>query len=264
MTPAPRCSTTEIWASNPEVLELALAGLSPANPGELRVGLARCNEPAELLLETIGALLSGTKPPDRVLVVDNGDDPLPAGTLRQVGGPRICVARAGRNLGCAASWNLILRWSRRARLGIIVNADLAVAGDTLEKIAEVPRPAVVLAYGFGCFRIDPEVTDLVGNFDEAFYPVYFEDVDYRRRLRLASVSPVEWPTQPASFVAPGRERAPTGIVHGKHDPEGYQGWRGDRLAQFEASVNEGRAYYYRKWGGGPAEEVYEVPFDGQP
>jgi len=232
---------------------------------EFVAGLARCNEPDELLCETLDALISGTCAPSRILIVDNGDRPIGDAPLADLFASRcdVQISRPDHNLGCAASWNLIWRWAGDAA-AIILNADLAVAPDTLEKMLAVAAPAVVLGYGFGCFRVDREIRDAVGVFDESYYPVYYEDADYRRRLRLADIHPVEWPIHPATVVRPGRERAPTGIVHGKHDPDGYQGWRGDRLSWFRGRVESNRAYYAAKWGGEPDHETYEVPFAGAP
>lgn len=246
------------------------------------VGLARCNEPDEVVAETLDALAAGTVRPRRLVIVDNGDAPMSPALLdraRPVADgalwirapwPRLyCLSTPGEpappacNLGCAASWNLISGIAQDAPC-VVLNADLAVSPDTLARVLAVPAPAVVLAYAFGCFRIDAEIRREVGAFDEAFYPVYYEDTDYRRRLRLAGVPIVEWPIAPAEVVRPGRERAPTGICHGKHDPDGYQGWRRDRLAWFHDRVAANRAYYVEKWGGPPDGETHDRPWGSEP
>ncbi len=48
--------------------------------------------------------------------------------------------------------------------------------------------------------------------------------------------------------------------HGKHDPDGYQGWRGDKLAWFQERVAQNHERYRQKWGGEPGQETYETPF----
>jgi hypothetical protein len=236
-----------------------------AGADDFVVGLARCNEPDAVLDDTLRAVAQSTRRPAWVLLVDNGDAPLSlerADALRRLAGAPLSVVRPRRNLGCAGAWNLIHR-TTRPRITIVLNADCAVAPDTFERALAHPAPAVVLAYGFGCFRIDSEIRDRVGDFDETFYPVYLEDADYRCRLRLAGVQTVEWPTEPVARVAPGRERAASGVVHGKHDPDGYQGWRGPRLAWFHACVEANRRYFLAKWGGEPNAEAYTTPF-GEP
>ncbi len=223
------------------------------------VGVPCCNEPPEVLTETFRAILASTRRPTRVLIIDNGDAEISGDTLTKLGFLRADVVRPQQNLGCAGAWNLIHRLAHPLP-AIVLNADCAVTEETFAQMLAAPAPAVVLAYGFGCFRIDAEIRRLVGDFDEAFYPVYGEDHDYRRRLRLAGVAVLEWSTQAVAVVRPGREQAASGIAHGKHDPDGYQGWRGDDLARFHARVEANRAYYRTKWGGGPDQETYRVPF----
>lgn len=104
----------------------------------------------------------------------------------------------------------------------------------------------MLAYGFGCFFIDEEIRRELGPFDERFYPAYFEDGDYRRRMKLAGVTPIEWSYEPIVDGAGtdlGRMRAATGITHGSHDPDGYQGWRGEKLGWFWECYEKNRQHY---------------------
>jgi hypothetical protein len=143
---------------------------------------------------------------------------------------------------------------------IIINADCAVGHDTFDRMLSIPEPTVILALGFSCFRVDAGVRAIVGAFDEAFYPAYFEDTDYRRRLQLANVTPIEWSREVSAIIYPGRERVISGIVHGKHDPDGYQGWRGKKLAWFWERYEANKKRYAEKWGGAPGQETYSVPF----
>jgi hypothetical protein len=145
---------------------------------------------------------------------------------------------------------------------ILLNADCAVMPDTFERMLASTAP-IMCAYGFGCFLMSEAVWRDVGDFDEAFYPVYFEDTDYRFRCKLAGVALEEWAVSDLESIYPGRDRAPTGIVHGKHDPEGYQGWRGEKLAWFNARWEANRQRYLAKWGGDVGQERFTSPF-GEP
>jgi GT2 family glycosyltransferase len=261
------------------------------------VGIPTCNEPPSILLTTIDAIRESSRRPDHVLIVDNGDQELPNYMMAEIrsalercgsrdrrhGDPSIRLrhVRPQRNIGCAGAWNLIHRLCDPGS-AIILNADCAVAPDTFERMMAIPAPAAVFAYAYGCFRIDPAIRRIVGEFDEAFYPVYLEDADYRHRLRLAGVaspdkplyrhrreaagltgvSVEEWPLDAQVPLWPGRERSAAGIEHGKHDPDGYQGWRGEKLAWFHQSVAKNRARYLKKWGGEPNQEAFGVPWDG--
>ncbi len=223
------------------------------------VGIVRCNEPRHILAETLDAIAASSQQPALVAMVDNGDTPLDTYLWSRVS----TYVRHDRNLGCAGGWNQLYRMTGKRRT-VILNADCAVAPDTFEKMVAVPAPAVVLAYGFGCFLIDEEIRQRVGTFDEDFYPVYFEDTDYRRRMKLAGIEPIEWPIVLDQVIVPGRERVTTGITHGSYDPDGYQGWRGDKLAWFRDRYECNKLLYAAKWGGPPGEETFGVPFGGHP
>jgi hypothetical protein len=81
-------------------------------------------------------------------------------------------------------------------------------------------------------------------------------------MALAGVTPIEWPLEadPAAPVIRGRDRASSGIVHGSHDPDGYQGWRGDKLTWFWERYEANHQRYLAKWGGEPGHETLTVPF----
>jgi GT2 family glycosyltransferase len=217
------------------------------------VGIPRCNEPLELLAETLRAITASRAQPARVVIIDNGDAPLERALVKPCE-----VIRPQQNLGCAGTWNLLHTLAKPTPL-ILLNADCAVTPDTFERMCMSANP-IVCAYGFGCFMMTDAVWRSVGEFDEEYYPVYFEDSDYRYRCKLAGVTLEEWSATDHESIYPGRNRAATGIVHGKHDPEGYQGWRGEKLAWFHARWEANRQRYLAKWGGDVGQERFTTPF----
>lgn len=231
------------------------------------VGFGRCNESAQIIDETLDAIARSTRQPERILIVDNGDVPATDvyGALLDARG--VELTRPGRNIGCAGAWNLIHAIATEGAASpprvITLNADCAVAPDTFERMLEVPAPAIMLGFGFGCFIADSEIRREIGGFDETFYPAYFEDGDYRRRANLAGVVVHEWPIEYVERLALGRDRTSRGIVHGSYDADGYQGWRGEKLAWFWECYEKNRRYYIAKWGGDPGSETFSVPFDGK-
>lgn len=227
---------------------------------DFTVGYGLCNE-HDLITQSIVSVGEGTCRPNRILIVDNGDTAWapPAGFVEE---HKLHVVRPQTNLGCAGAWNLIHRLAAPLTT-VILNADCAVASDTLEKVMAPPAPVVVLAYAFGCFRIDEEMWCRVGEFDADFYPVYWEDTDYRYRMKLGGVQPVEWDSRPSRVVSLGREEAASKIQHGKHDPQGYQGWRGAKLAWFQDCLEKNHQRYVAKWGGEPTKETFTTPW-GRP
>ena len=90
------------------------------------------------------------------------------------------------NLGVAASWNLGIKLTPFSEYWCIVNDDVIFEPGALELLAassgggnlalpDSPQP-------FSAFTIGEDVVDAVGLFDEIFYPAYFEDTDYKRRV----------------------------------------------------------------------------------
>lgn len=90
------------------------------------------------------------------------------------------------NLGVAASWNLGIKLTPFSEYWAIVNDDVifepgalgvlaAASGSDNLAFADCPQPWSAFTLGEGVVRI-------VGLFDEVFYPAYFEDTDYKRRV----------------------------------------------------------------------------------
>lgn len=222
------------------------------------LGIPRCNETPDIFGEAVAAASSNTLPPTVALIIDNGDAP-----LGSVSGFE--VRRPPKNVGCAGSWNMICRAAFdefRSDSAVLVNADCTVLPDTFASLFAASL-GFVCAHAFGCFRIDREVWERVGPFDEEFYPAYWEDTDYRRRLRLAGVAFEEWPIEEAEVLYPGRARYRSGIVHGKNASESYQGWTGEKQAWFQQRLVINEQRYVDKWGGIPGSERFEVPFNGK-
>jgi len=220
------------------------------------LGIPRCNEPPEVLSATFEAVRRSAQVPDLSIVVDNGDEPL--GPVEGFG-----VVRPGRNVGCAGAWNVIcLRALNELEADhvVIINGDCEVARDTFQRLLASPKPAV-FAHGFSCFRLSREVWQKVGPFDELYYPVYWEDTDYRRRMQLAGVESENWPVEEVYRPSYGRAKYVSGITHGWGREDGsYQGWRGEKDRWFRDGLARNRERYLAKWGGLPGEETHLIPF----
>lgn len=215
---------------------------------------------SDLLAGCVRALLEGDVRPLRIFVIDNADRPL----SRPMGWPvdLVRVVRPESNLGCAGAWNLAIALAS-GRPALLVNDDCAVARDTVARLSR-PEPDVLMcAHGFSCFRIDPGVVRRVGTFDEAYFPVYYEDTDYRRRCALAGVTIDEWPLEAVELVGGRDAVGSTGITHGKSEAR-YQGWSAERDRWLHERIAANRARYVAKWGGPPDAETFSEPFGGKP
>lgn len=113
--------------------------------------------------------------------------------LKQLGHPfirDICIARPFTNLGVAASWNMILTCFPRAPVALLANHDVVfppgILAQSLELI-DYTRPQYLSLLpapnSFSAFLLTALAWDRLGLFEPGFHPAYFEDLDYRDRLR---------------------------------------------------------------------------------
>jgi hypothetical protein len=197
----------------------------------------------DLLECLIASAEAGTIKPKGYVIIDNG------GSLQR--NPNwnnnVEIIRPGRNLGVAASWNLLLRMAGNEPV-VISNDDITLGPTSFAEILEaLERGALLVNAGeFAIFAQTPECTRRVGYFDETFYPAYFEDSDYEWRCHLAGVIRTEL-TPTVEHVGYATSKA-----------------LNDQLTQHFAWQRANHEYYLRKWGGTVGQEQYMQPFNGTP
>lgn len=104
----------------------------------------------------------------------------------------IHICHMPSNIGCPASWNLIIKCYITSPYWIITNHDVAFTSGFLETMynkAQTKETGMVYGnsgeFGIGSwdiFLIKDWVVEKYGLFDENFYPAYSEDADYIMRL----------------------------------------------------------------------------------
>jgi len=185
---------------------------------------------------------------DDVLVIDNTATPgIPTSRFpRRVG--------TGLNHGCARSWNLGAKAAiADRRPGVIFPSPSVVLGepgglDVVDVIEDQADEWGAFFAGLGwhmhAWRVD--AFDRVGFFDERIYPVYFEDDDWLRRVRLAG----------------GGDRRGAGAVP-EISIDATMGASGQSIEHLQRDLDLGHlgAYYREKWGGLPDSETYETPYN---
>ena len=101
------------------------------------------------------------------------------------------VIRVPYGLGLVGAWNLIVKSTPYAPYWFLINDDAWFEPGAMQVIAENANPQ-----GLGHPKCNPRwsaivlgerVVDLVGLYDERFYPLYFDDNDYERRINAAEV-----------------------------------------------------------------------------
>lgn len=110
------------------------------------------------------------------------------------------------NLGVAASWNLGIKLLPHDHVWTFASNDMWFRPGDLERLSEASRGSLTLSQYYPywhTFAIGEDVVNRVGLFDERFYPAYFEDNDFKRRVQFAGF-PI------ASLdVAPGHDNSST-------------------------------------------------------
>lgn len=176
-----------------------------------------------------------------VCVVDNGKqniaEKLPYYRVYQ---PRVA-------LSVADSWNFII--NRQARLGyshvLILNDDVIVEKTPFE-IMDWLRDNPADFYtggGYYSFVMPLKTFASVGAFDGEFYPAWYEDTDYKRRLMLSGAKVID-----SDFLKPEVLRT---SKTGEKDPSLYN------------HVITSRRRYEQKWGGPEGQEKYQTAWNKQ-
>jgi hypothetical protein len=186
------------------LLELFWSSLSHLSPQPFEADPQAAEAPLPLLgvpilnrfdlLERL--LLSLDHPVHTLAIVDNsggrGEGRSQLDRLVARGHPlieHICVATPFRNMGVAGSWNLILRSFPEAAVVLLANNDVQLSRGGLRSALSALHwntpcflPMLPGAARFSAFLLTAGAWDLLGFFDENFYPAYCEDADYLERI----------------------------------------------------------------------------------
>ena len=173
-----------------------------------------------------------------IYIVDNGKQDI---VKRQ---ENFKVFRFNKNLGVAKSWNFLCKKAfEKVDNVLILNDDIYLGKNQKDIYKFIKRTSFDLVHSeqhFCSFILTQQTYEKVV-FDESFYPAYFEDNDFKYRLRLEKKKIVE-----SSFLNPLVYRNSMSIMK-------------DR--QLNNKFMDNQNYYIKKWGGLPNEEIYKTPFN---
>ena len=171
----------------------------------------------------------------------------------------------GENRGLAKSWNegILAGYAAGADVVIVSNDDMLPGEGDIEAVAAAAieqRGAGNFTYmvtgrmydkglgqyrpsGHGFFAIQPLALETIGMYDEQFFPIYFEDMDYDYRARISGLS---------IFHVDDTDLLHQGSANIKALP--------DLEEQNHQTFMANKVYYIRKWGGAPGHEKSHQPF----
>lgn len=176
-----------------------------------------------------------------VLIVDNGNQHITAkGNMSLFTSPK--------NLGVAGSWNFLTKelFRRGFSHALILNDDIYLGAnqDIIQDVINSDtESSLFVSSSFGmCAFILPLFTSFaIGDFDEKFYPAYYEDDDFLYRLKLANAN-----VDKSILLNPYTYLRSQSI---------------DKDPRLNQKYLSNRDYYVQKWGGIPGEEKFVNPFN---
>ncbi len=216
-----------------------------------------------------------------ILIIDNGStdetkDAIDFISRKQL--PMMKYHRNEENLGCSQTWNFGVRKSfeNGSDLVFVINNDVLFHPNCIKRLVDrfnVVNDNVVIATAmdirgecmlpedvltkrdldkeevaesegpsFSAFMLNKRLLEEVGEFDEGFFPAYFEDNDMHRRIKLAGLRAICSPMALFyHYASRTQSSVPGGLVNSQ-------------------MFLKNRDYYIKKWGGVPHSETFTTPF----
>jgi len=180
-------------------------------------------------------------PNTKIFIVDNGNQSIKS----KLNSRNLLVLESEKNLGVASSWNLLCDWIYKEHdYALILNDDIYLGRkeeEVDEFLTKYKRDMYVCTQDFSAFILPKNTFEKVGGFDEGFYPAYYEDNDYRYRMRLLNLSVVETPLL---------------------NPYVYNSSKTmEKDLSIKPLVEKNKKRYIQKWGGLPKNEKFRKPFN---
>jgi GT2 family glycosyltransferase len=205
---------------------------------KLIIGIPTINR-ADLLNEALANYFEDFKNTE-IVICDNGKQEIITRERNFV------IYKPENNLGVSGSWNMIMDYAEKVKGThvLMLNDDiyLGKSEEEINAIIRLWKPEFLCTELNWCsFILSVDAYLKVGKFDEKFFPAYFEDNDYFRRMLLAGV---------------------TITTNAMLNPVIY---RNSMTIQKTPELNSGfeknRQYYISKWGGQPTQETFSTPFN---
>ena len=205
---------------------------------KLIIGIPTINR-ADLLNEALANYFEDFKNTE-IVICDNGKQEI---ITRE---NNFVIYRPENNLGVSGSWNMIMDYAEKVKgTHVLMLNDDIYLGKSEEEIKTISRlwnPEFLCTELNWCsFILSVDAYLKVGKFDEKFFPAYFEDNDYFRRMLLTGVNITN-----NAMLNPAIYRNSMTI---QKSPELNNGFE------------KNRQYYISKWGGQPTQETFATPFN---
>jgi GT2 family glycosyltransferase len=206
------------------------------------IGIPTLNR-ADLLLPSLIKYVTEDFKDIQIHIIDNGKQDL---SFLNILSPNVFVYEEKQNIGVAASWNKLCKIIfEKHNHALILNDDvyLGYNTDVVNSVIEKYEYSLVQSYvSWSVILMSKYMYDYIGDFDETFYPAYYEDSDYLYRMKLKGIrQDLEAELNPQTVrISMTQER----------DPE-----------LVNASMQANRLRYIEKWGNSPLLETFLTPYN---
>lgn len=201
------------------------------------IGIPTINR-ADLLNEALEKYVKDF-PDIMIYILDNGNQ-----EINHKLSENIIVERSSENKGVAGSWNFLMkRIFKHHEYAFILNDDIYLGKNKndIESLLENKYDFYVTEFNWCSYIIPKSTFELVGGFDEIFFPAYYEDNDYHQRMKMCNLS----------YFATN-----------KLNPEIF---RNSMTIEKDPSLNQefetNKFKYIVKWGGLPGFETFKTPYN---
>lgn len=150
-----------------------------------------------------------------------------------------------KNLGVGASWNYLCNQIfETCDYALILNDDIYLGkplNQIINLIQKKPHHLLRATPDWCAFVIPKKIYQIVGKFDECFYPAYYEDKSYEYRMKLKALPIIKTPEM---------------------NPYIY---KSSQTLEKDHSILEAskknKQLYIQMWGGEPEREKFKTPFN---
>lgn len=206
---------------------------------KLVVGIPTINR-ADLLNDALAKYFEDFENTE-IAICDNGNQDI---ITRE---KKFMIYKPQANLGVSGSWNMIMDYADKIRgTHVLMLNDDIYLGKTEKQIVRMielfsHEDFFNSLMNWSVWVLSVKAWKKVGNFDENFFPAYFEDNDYCYRMRLNKIQRMN-----TDYLNP--------VIY-----------RNSQTIEKDPSLNSrfmnNRQYYASKWGGLPNEETFKKPFN---
>jgi len=207
------------------------------------IGIPTLNRGVDLLLPSLIKYSTEDFKGIDIHIVDNGKQNLKFLSDLPI---NVHIYEQEYNLGVAASWNFLChKIFQKHNYALILNDDVYLGYGTErvnQVISKYPHSLVQSHVSWSVILLSKYMYDFIGDFDETFYPAYYEDSDYLYRMKLKGIRQDVDDSLNPKIIRISMTQA--------KDPE---------LVNESMRVNRER--YIEKWGNSPLLETFITPYN---